>query len=191
MVVGDHQRRGAGRVQDVAQVGREPFAQTGVERRERLVEQQQPRLGRQRAGQRDPLALAAGEGGGQPVAVPRQADQLEQLGHPGRRVRGPAQAQRVADVAGHGQVSEQLAVLEQQREAALVGGYAGQVGAVPAHAARGERLEPGDGTQQRGLAAARRSEHGQHLPVGQLEVDVRHGRYPVVGHRDVVQRQHQ
>ncbi len=109
----------------------------------------------------------------------------------GRGVRGPAQAQRVADVAGHGQVPEQLAVLEQQREAALVGGYAGQVGAVPAHAPRGERLETGDGPQQRGLAAARRSEHGQHLPVGQLEVDVDDGRHPVVGHRDVVQRQHQ
>ena len=145
----------------------------------------------QRPGQRDPLALAAGEGGGQPVAVPRQADQLEQLGHPGRGVGGPAQPQRVPHVAGHGQVAEQLAVLEQQREAALVGRYAGQVGAVPAHRPGGERLEPGDGPQQRGLAAARGPEHGQHLPVGQLEVDVDHGRHPVVGHRDVAQGQHQ
>ena len=37
------------------------LAQAGVERRERLVQQHQPRLARQRAGQRDALLLAAGE----------------------------------------------------------------------------------------------------------------------------------
>ena len=84
VVVGDHQRGGAGRPQDVAQVGGQAFAQAGVEGRQRLVEQQQARLGGERPGQGDALALAAGEGRGQPVAVPRQADELEQLVDPRR-----------------------------------------------------------------------------------------------------------
>ena len=63
VVVGDHQRGGAGRAQDLAQVDGEPLAQAGVEGGERLVEQQQPRLDGQRPGQRDPLPLAAGQRG--------------------------------------------------------------------------------------------------------------------------------
>ena len=42
-----------------AQLGDEPLAQRAVERAERLVEHEQPRRGRERAGERDPLLLAA------------------------------------------------------------------------------------------------------------------------------------
>ena len=59
----------------VAQV----HAHLGVERRERLVEQEQPRRRRERAGERDPLLLAAGQLGGILVALVGKADQLEQL----------------------------------------------------------------------------------------------------------------
>ena len=57
----------------------------GVERRQRLVEQQHPRAQGERAGQRDPLLLAAGELVRVAVAVVGQADQLQQLGGPARR----------------------------------------------------------------------------------------------------------
>ena len=75
--------------QDVVQVGGEPLAQPAVERAQRLVEQQQPRLDGEGPGEGDPLALASREGRRQPVGVPREADELEQLGDPLRAV-GPA-----------------------------------------------------------------------------------------------------
>ena len=139
LVVGDQQRGRAGVAEDPPQVGREPDAELGIEGGERLVEQQQPRLGRQRAGQRDSLALSAGEGARHPVAVPAQADQVEQAAtwSARRGARHAAEPQRIADVAGDGQVVEELAVLEHQREAALVGGHAGEVGAVPPDPAAG------------------------------------------------------
>src|ERR1700754_3237009 len=45
---------------------------------QRLVEQQQPGAYGEAPGQRDPLPLAPGQGGGQPVVVPLEADELEQ-----------------------------------------------------------------------------------------------------------------
>ena len=78
-----------------AQVGGEPFAQAGVEGGERLVEQQQPGLDGQRPGQRDPLPLAAGEGGGQPVGVPLEPDEGEQLLDPARDGRLSGRSRRI------------------------------------------------------------------------------------------------
>ncbi len=49
----------------------------GVERRQRLVEQQRVRLEHQRASERDALLLAAGELRRQPLGEPAEADLLE------------------------------------------------------------------------------------------------------------------
>ena len=67
--------------------------QVAVEGAERLVEQQQPRLGRQRAGQRHPLGLAARQRGHPATLVAGQPDELEQLAPRARRMRlGPVPA---------------------------------------------------------------------------------------------------
>ena len=58
-----------------------------VERRGRLVEEHQLRLDRERAGDRDPLLLAAGEVGRVGVGLLGDPDPLEQ---PPRAVRGPS-----------------------------------------------------------------------------------------------------
>ena len=55
------------------------LADLGVERAERLVEQQHLRLDRQRAGQRHPLALAAGELRRVAVRELLEVHELEQL----------------------------------------------------------------------------------------------------------------
>ena len=60
-------------------------AQTGIEVRERLVEQQDIRLEHQRARHRDPLLLAAGHLGRQTRAKPLQADEAEDFLGPGVR----------------------------------------------------------------------------------------------------------
>ena len=134
--------------------------------------------------------LAAGQGARQPVGVPLETDQLEQFLDPGALAvaAGAAQPQRVADVAGDGEVVEELAVLEDHGEPAPVRRGAREVLAVPGDAAPG-LLEAGDAAQQRGLAAARGPEDGQHGAVGDVEVDVADGRHAVVRHREVAQGQ--
>ena len=69
--------------QDPAQVLGQALAQPGVERAQRLVEQQQPRRRGEGAGQGHALPLATGQGRRQPVGEPGQPDQVEQLGDPG------------------------------------------------------------------------------------------------------------
>jgi hypothetical protein len=74
----------AGDVQFVVQAA-QPAAQflahLGVERAEGLVEQQHARLDRQRAGQRDALALAAGQLRGEAVGQPVELHEVEQFMH--------------------------------------------------------------------------------------------------------------
>ena len=79
LVVGDEHGRD---VDDVVEV-REPVAKLGanarVEGAEWLVEEQHLRLGRERAGQPHPLALAARELGGIAVAEALELDEVKQL----------------------------------------------------------------------------------------------------------------
>ncbi len=61
LVVGDEQRGDVQLVVQAAQPAAQLLAHLGVERAERLVEQQHARLDGERAGERDALALAAGK----------------------------------------------------------------------------------------------------------------------------------
>ena len=96
------------------------FAQHRVEVRERLVEQQDPRLGREGAGERDALLLAAGEPRDGPGLEPRELDGREGLGHAARPL-GLADALRgepEGDVLAGRHVREERVVLEDHSEAA-------------------------------------------------------------------------
>ena len=119
---------------------------------------------RQRARQRHPLRLAAGQGVHRPPAEAAQAHQLQQLRHPPAAVRGAAalHAQPEGDVALHVQVGKQRLVLKHQPEAAPVRGHGGQRPALPEHVP-GMRLQAGDHPQQGGLAAPARSQQGDDL----------------------------
>ena len=64
-----------------AQPAAQLLAHLGVERAERLVEQQHARAHGERAGERDALALAAGKLRGIAVRQPIELHQLEQLLH--------------------------------------------------------------------------------------------------------------
>ena len=86
----------------------------GVERRERLVEQQHAGLARQRPGQRDALALAARELlGGRAAARWAIRESLEQL--------VDARRAAVGDVLAHRHVRKQRVLLEDEADAAPVG----------------------------------------------------------------------
>ncbi len=83
--------------------------------------------------------------------------------------------QAVADVVGDGEVGEQRVGLEDDAEVALCRRQARNVPALLVDRARGLRIEPGDGAQQGGLAAARGPEEADELALGDIERDVAEG----------------
>ena len=95
LIVRDQDGRDAGRVEERGHRLAHALAQAGVERRERLVEQHQPGLPRQRPGQCHPLLLAAGQ-----LVRPARAhasvelDHVQQLGDAPRPFRLVARSGR-------------------------------------------------------------------------------------------------
>ena len=84
--MGDEDRRLAGALVDVAQPAPQVLAHLGVEGPERLVEEEHPRLDRERAGERHALALAAGELGRKAPLEPVELDEVEERRAPARRI---------------------------------------------------------------------------------------------------------
>ena len=133
-----------------------------VERSERFVHQEQPRVREHRAGEGDPLAFPAREGGDAPAEEGlevHEADDRLGLEQP-FVLRGAAMA--VQDVSPHREVREQARVLEDEAGAAVASGDEGPV-VLPHRAVEGDpaarlRFESCDRTQQGRLAAARGSE---------------------------------
>ena len=89
LIVGNEHRRDADAAGDVAQFGLHLLAQLAVERRERLVQQQHPRIEHQRAGDRDALLLAAGQ-------LRRQPRRRSRRDAPDRAPRRPARLRSAA-----------------------------------------------------------------------------------------------
>ena len=117
--MGDEQRGHPGLGQDLAHLLAQPIAQSRVEVRERLVEQDEIRGGGERPGEGDALLLAARQLVYGPARVAGEPDQLEHLGD--AAAIGLA-AEPVADVAGHVEVWEQRVVLEHHPDPAALGG---------------------------------------------------------------------
>ena len=93
LIVGDEDGGVAGTVVKIAQPVPELATDLGVERAERLVEQQETRLDRKRAGERDTLALAAGQLRRIAPAEIAELDQVEQFADTSAdRRRGPGGA---------------------------------------------------------------------------------------------------
>ena len=124
-------------------------------------------------GDRDPLALAAGQLAG--IALEQLLDVhelggavdaavdlgLRELGHP----------QAEGDVLEHREVREDRVVLEHHGDAALARRQVVDPPAADPDLALARRLEPGDDAQERGLAAARGAEQHHELLVGDGQVD--------------------
>ena len=155
----------------------QPQAHTGIERRQGLVEQQQAGRGSKRAGQGHALLLAAREL--RRIARPcvRQANQGQKLGDAlgdgGPRLTAAHQA--VADIVSHREVGKERVGLEDDAEVALGRRQARDVPALLLDRAGGLRIKAGDGTQQGGLAAARRPQEADELALRDIERDVAEG----------------
>jgi hypothetical protein len=153
-----------------AQVAAHRDAGAGVQRGERLVQQQQARGGRKGAGQRHPLGLPPGQPPGTGVGLrgqphPVQPGQRLLAGRPLAQAAGP---QAEGDVVGGAQVREEQVVLEDHAdrpvgdgdEDAVGGGVQAPAGQLDPPAVQGD--QPGERPQHRRLAGAVGSEQGEH-----------------------------
>ena len=140
------------------------LAQALVEGAERLVEQQDRRPHHQRAGQRHPLLLAAGQLRGHPPGIVGELHQLQRRGD-ARRLALAADMPRLepkGDVFGDIHVREQRVVLKQHADVAAMRRDPGDRPIVEKDLAGAGLDQTGDHPQGGGLAAARGAEQRHH-----------------------------
>ena len=166
----------------LADLAAHAFAQLrGVEVRERLVEQKDPRLAHQRPRQRDALLLAAGELGRGALCGLREADEIERLhGLFGDVllvvVRSAADGERERNVLKDRHVRPNRVRLEDHSYRTFVRGHEDPlfVGedetVVDLDLARGRTLQACDHAQGCRLAAAAWAEQREQLALGGLEL---------------------
>src|SRR5215475_7410445 len=151
-------------------------AELGVQVGQRLVEQEHLRLPDQGAGQRDPLALAAGQLPGPAV---EQLVNAEPAGCPAHLLRPllPRYArgrEREGDVREHGLVRVQGVALEHHRDLPRPGGQVGDHLPPDEDVALAGVLQARDEPQQRCLAAAGWAEQDEVLALLGLQVNAIH-----------------
>ena len=182
LIVGDVDEGHADPSMERLQLPAELGAELLVERRERLVEQEQVGLEDERAGQGDALLLTTGELPRRAVGEVGQVDEVERLAHP-RRGLGPGDAadlERKADVVRHGQMREQGVTLKDHAEVAALRRQMGDHALVDEDVA-GRRLdEPGDRHEDRRLAGPRRAQQREEIAAPDREGDVVDGAHPTV-----------
>ena len=151
------------------------LAQLLVQRTERLVHQQQPRAGNERARHGDPLLLSARELAR--IARPRCASctrvsiSLHALARGAARQRA-AHAQRKAHVLRNAHMREQRVGLKHHADVALVRRDSGDGGAIEQDLAGIGGEKAGDQIEHRGLARAARPEQRHECSGGDCERDV-------------------
>ncbi len=176
LIVSHQQRGDAGRALHPQDLVAHLQSESGVERRQRLVEQQATRFEHQRAGQRDALLLAARERCGIIVCTVAHADPLQHLHRAGAPLLpgSAAHLQRIGDVLPETHVRKQRIGLEHDTEAACLRQLRADILPVDQHAA-GRRLdEPGQQLEYGGLAGAGCADDGQQFAAADLQRDVEH-----------------
>ena len=177
VVVGDHQDRLPALVEAAEQLDH-LVAALGVQGTRRLVREQEGRLVGEGPGDREALALPAGERARRGLGLVGQAEQVEQVPSP-RLGRAPLLARdhrRQGDVLEHGHALEEVEELED--DADVLPSHAGQlVLRLAGDLLVGEHdgalvglVEARHQVEQGGLAAARRSHDGDELAAPHLEV---------------------
>ena len=155
LVVRHVDERDAGVLLHVDELDLHLLAELGIERRERLVEQQHRRLRHQRAGDRHALLLPAGELVRIAPAEAGEAHVLQRFGDLSGNVSvaGLRHLQRERDVALDGHVREERVALEHRAHRPRLRRPADEVLAVQHDAPAVGKVEPGNHPQERRLAA--------------------------------------
>ena len=174
LIVRDVHHGGAEGAVQSHELGAELDAQIGVEIRQRFVQEEHRRLAHHRAGQCGALPLAARQLIGPPLEQLADSEPRRDTGDSGVDVRAgrAAHLQRKADVLSDGEVWVQRVVLEYHRHVAIGGRYPSHHTLVDEDVARGGMLETRDAAERCRLAAARRAEQHEQLPVQHLEREV-------------------
>ena len=160
---------------ELAQPAPQLLAHLGVQGAEGLVQEQERRLGGQRARQCHPLALPSGKLVRIAAADPIQLDQLEQFLHRSAdlRFRQPLgaglDAKAEGDVLEDGEVAEQRVVLENEAHPAVLRTLPRRVHPAEQDLSGVRNLQARDGAQERGLPAAGRPQQRHQLPVGDVQ----------------------
>ncbi len=190
LVVGDEQGGDAELLLEQPDLLAQGQPHLGVERGERLVEEQHARAQGEGAGRGHALLLSAGELVREPCALVCEAHQLQQLGGPGTPFGGAhlAHPQPEGHVAERVEVREEAVRLEHHPGVATVGRHPGDVLAVDQHLAGVGVFEPGEHPQRGGLAAAGGAQQGEEFtrPDGEVEAVlavIRAGRAYPLSHR--------
>src|SRR5581483_6200274 len=163
-----------------AEIAAQAPARLRVQGRERLVEEEERRPERERAGERHALRLAARQLARLPLGERGDPEALEPLarGAIGRGPRDAARAEAERDVRHRAQVREEEQVLECDRDRALLGGHEDARGriverhAVDPKRAGVERDQAGERVHDRRLAGAVRAEERDQLAARDRELDV-------------------
>src|SRR5206468_10249182 len=146
----------------------------GVERPERLVEEEDLRLGRERTGEGNALALPSGElrrvGAGEAVEL----DQAEQLADALLHTlpRPAPHAEPEGHVLEHGHVAEERVVLEDEPDVAVLHRGVGHVLVLIQDRTSIGHLQAGDDAEQRRLSGSGWAEEGDKRPARDLEAHV-------------------
>ena len=175
--MGHHYESKADLVVQALQLHLHGFTELGVERRQRLVEQQDLRPPDQGTGERHALLLADGKLRRPAVGLVEQLDRVERLLHLARRL-APLHAgdgEAVADVLRDREVREERKVLKHHVDGSPIRRKVGHVAPVERDAARIGKLEPAHHAERRGLAAAGGPEDGEKLAFLDGERHIVHG----------------
>ncbi len=176
LIVGHVHHGGLEAALQVDELGTRLHPELGVKVGQGLVHQEHRGATHDGPGQRDPLALSARELGRPTIEELLEAEHPARLGH-GRVsfvLRDPTVAQRELDVPAHGHVRVERVALEHHGHVSVAGLDVGDVGAGDGHGARVGHVEPGDHAQRGGLAASRRPEQHEELPVGHVQIQAVH-----------------
>ncbi len=148
------------------------FAQFGIERGQRLIEQQDVGLKHQRARQGDALAFAAGKLRGAAGFLAGEADQLQGFAHAAIDLGGAVALEAELYVGARGEVREEGVILEHCADVALIRLALIDDFAVEQDVAGSGLLEAGDEAQCGSLAASRRAQQGEEAAARNSERDV-------------------
>ena len=167
-------------VEHVAQSALDRALGGSVHRGGRVVEDEDPRIGQDRAGDRDPLALAARQGeaalaDASVIAVGQARDEPVGLRRDGRALDllAGGVGTGVGDVVvDRGAEQEGVVVDDGDGAAQAVHLHRAHVGAVDLDRAGADVVEAGQQRHQRRLARSHRTDERHHLAGGDVEVDV-------------------
>jgi hypothetical protein len=171
-LMGDEQRGSLGAREDLQQFHLHEFARLRVERRERLVEQQELRLHRERARDIDALAHAAGELVRIVLGKAAQPDELDQRARPLPAL-GLGEPTLQVEAVGHvldDRAPRKQAVVLEHHGAVRAGPF--DRTAVEQDCAGRDRKETVDRVEEGRLAAARRPHDGDELALEHRKIDV-------------------